>query len=102
MNEQGGLTGMEKLKWQRANMLYDTLDNSKLFQCHAEKGSRSGMNVTFRTGSEELDAKLCPGGHRRRLRQPEGPPEGGRHARLHLQRHARRRRGEAVRLHQGL
>ena len=58
INEQGGLTGMEKLKWQRANMLYDTLDNSKLFQCHAEKGSRSGMNVTFRTGSEELDAKF--------------------------------------------
>ncbi len=58
INEQRGLTGMEKLKWQRANMLYDTLDNSKLFQCHAEKGSRSGMNVTFRTGSEELDAKF--------------------------------------------
>ena len=30
-------------------MLYDTLDNSPLFRCHAEKGSRSGMNVTFRT-----------------------------------------------------
>ena len=58
VNEQGGLEGMEKLKWQRANMLYDTLDNSRLFQCHAEKGSRSGMNVTFRTGNEELDAKF--------------------------------------------
>ena len=58
INEQGGLEGMEKLKWQRANMLYDTLDNSKLFHCHAEKGSRSGMNVTFRTGNEELDAKF--------------------------------------------
>ncbi len=58
INEQGGLEGMEKLKWQRANMLYDTLDNSRLFHCHAEKGSRSGMNVTFRTGSEELDAKF--------------------------------------------
>ena len=39
-------------------MLYDALDNSKLFKCHAEKGSRSGMNVTFRTGNEELDAKF--------------------------------------------
>ncbi len=56
--EQGGLAGMEKLKWQRANQLYDTLDNSRLFHCHAEKGSRSGMNVTFRTGNEELDAKF--------------------------------------------
>ena len=58
VNENGGLEGMEKLKWQRANMLYDTLDSTRLFQCHAEKGSRSGMNVTFRTGSEELDAKF--------------------------------------------
>ena len=58
VEENSGLAGMEKLKWQRANMLYDTLDNSKLFRCHGEKGSRSGMNVTFRTGSEELDAKF--------------------------------------------
>ena len=58
VEENGGLAGMEKLKWQRANMLYDTLDNSKLFRCHGEKGSRSGMNVTFRTGSEELDSKF--------------------------------------------
>ena len=56
--EQGGLAGMEKLKWQRANLLYDTLDNSRLFRCHAEKGSRSSMNVTFRTGNEDLDAKF--------------------------------------------
>ena len=39
-------------------MLYDTLDSSKLFRCHAQKGSRSGMNVTFRTGDAELDAKF--------------------------------------------
>ena len=58
VEENGGLAGMEKLKWQRANMLYDTLDNSKLFRCHGAKGSRSGMNVTVRTGSEELDAKF--------------------------------------------
>ena len=58
VEEQGGLTAMERLKWQRANMLYDTLDHSRLFRCHAEKGSRSGMNVTFRTGDETLDAKF--------------------------------------------
>ena len=58
VNENGGLEGMEKLKWQRANMLYDTLDSTRLFQCHAEKGSRSGMNVTFRTATPELDAKF--------------------------------------------
>ena len=56
--ENGGVAGMEKLKWQRANMLYDTLESSRLFRLHADKGSRSGMNVTFRTGDEDLDAKF--------------------------------------------
>ncbi len=58
IDEQGGLEGMEKLRTLRSEMLYDVLDCSRLFRCHAEKGSRSGMNVTFRTGSEELDAKF--------------------------------------------
>ena len=58
VEEQGGVEGMEKLKKLRSSMLYDTIDNSRLFRCHAEPGSRSGMNVTFRTGSEELDAKF--------------------------------------------
>ncbi len=56
--EQGGVEGMEKLKKLRSGMLYDTLDNSRLFHCHAEKEFRSGMNVTFRTGSDEMDAKF--------------------------------------------
>ena len=56
--EQGGAEGMEKLRDLRSGMLYDTLDASSMFHCHAEKGSRSGMNVTFRTGSDELDAKF--------------------------------------------
>jgi phosphoserine aminotransferase len=54
----GGVEGMEKIKGQKAGMLYDCLDNSRLFTCAAEKGSRSDMNVTFRTGNEELDAKF--------------------------------------------
>ena len=58
VEEQGGVEGMEKLKKLRSSMLYDTIDNSRLFHCHAEPGSRSGMNVTFRTGNEELDAKF--------------------------------------------
>ena len=56
--ENGGPEGMERLKWQRANLLYEVLDSSRLFTCHADKGSRSGMNVTFRTGDEALDAKF--------------------------------------------
>ena len=56
--ENGGPEGMKKLRDLRSGMLYDTLENARLFQLHADKGSRSGMNVTFRTGDEELDARF--------------------------------------------
>ena len=56
--ENGGVEGMQKLRELRSGMLYDVLDHSKLFHCHAQPGSRSGMNVTFRTGNEELDTKF--------------------------------------------
>ena len=55
---QGGVAGMEKIKHQKAQMLYDAIDASRLFTCATEAGSRSDMNVTFRTPSEELDAKF--------------------------------------------
>ena len=54
----GGVEGMEKIKGGKAAMLYDCIDSSRLFTCAAEKGSRSDMNVTFRSASEELDAKF--------------------------------------------
>ena len=58
LEDQGGIPGMEKIKRSKAQLLYDTLDGSKLFSCAAQPGSRSDMNVTFRTGNEELDAKF--------------------------------------------
>ena len=55
---QGGVEGMEAIKHRKAQILYDVIDSSKHFTCAAEKGSRSDMNVTFRSDSEELDAKF--------------------------------------------
>ena len=55
VESQGGVEGMERIKHGKAQMLYDVLDDSKL---HADRDSRSGMNVTFRTGDEALDAKF--------------------------------------------
>ena len=49
---------MEAIKHGKAQMLYDVIDSSKLFTCAVEPGSRSDMNVTFRSASEELDAKF--------------------------------------------
>ena len=59
LESQGGIPGMEKIKTAKARLLYDTLDASRRFTCPAQAGSRSDMNVVFRTQSEELDAKFC-------------------------------------------
>ena len=58
LDSKGGVEGMEKIKHAKAQLLYNVLDDSKLFTCPAEKGSRSDMNVTFRSASAELDAKF--------------------------------------------
>ena len=58
LESQGGVEGMEKIKHGKAKFLYDVLDDSRLFTCAAQPGSRSDMNVTFRSVSEELDAKF--------------------------------------------
>ena len=58
LDKQGGVEGMEKIKSEKAQILYDMLDDSKMFIGHADKAARSDMNITFRTKSEELDAKF--------------------------------------------
>ena len=55
---QGGLEAMKAYNEKKAKVLYDFLDNSKLFKGTVEKKDRSLMNVPFVTGSEELDAKF--------------------------------------------
>ncbi len=58
VESQGGVPAIEKIKGNKASMLYNTLDASSMFNCPTEKGSRSDMNVVFRTGNDELDAKF--------------------------------------------
>lgn len=69
---QGGVKAMEELRNERAGMIYDFLDNSRLFRAHAQAGSRSGMNVSFRTGSNELDAEFVKGAADRGLLNLKG------------------------------
>ncbi len=58
IKKMGGLSAMKERNEEKAKILYDFLDESKLFQGTVEKESRSLMNVPFVTGSEELDAKF--------------------------------------------
>lgn len=54
----GGVEEMKKRNGKKAKLLYDYLDSSKLFIAGARPDSRSMMNVIFRTGNDELDAKF--------------------------------------------
>ena len=54
----GGLNAMKERNLKKAAVLYDVLDQSRLFKAVADPEDRSMMNVTFRTGNEELDAKF--------------------------------------------
>ena len=54
----GGLEKMKEINEKKAKILYDYLDESKLFKGTVRKEDRSLMNVPFVTGSEELDARF--------------------------------------------
>lgn len=57
IKDQGGVTGIEKLNRDKAALIYDAIDQSGgFYQGHAEKGSRSLMNVTFRIANNELES----------------------------------------------
>jgi phosphoserine aminotransferase len=54
----GGLAGMAERNAAKAAVLYEFLDQSDLFRSSVDAGSRSLMNVCFRTPSEELDTRF--------------------------------------------
>ena len=56
LKENGGVKAMEAVNREKAALLYDFLDNSKLFKPTAQPKYRSRMNVTFVTGDADKDA----------------------------------------------
>ena len=56
IKQQGGVAAIEKVNIEKAKMLYDFLDESKLFKGTAQAQYRSRMNVTFVTGDADKDA----------------------------------------------
>ncbi len=56
IEEKGGLEGVERLNEQKANLIYDAIDNSNgFYKGAAHTDSRSHMNITFRLETEELE-----------------------------------------------
>ncbi len=58
VERQGGIEEMEKINIQKANLIYDIIDNYGIFSGVARKDSRSIMNLTMRLPSDELTAKF--------------------------------------------
>ena len=58
IKEMGGLEAMKEHNEKKAKILYDFLDESKMFKGTVVKEDRSLMNVPFVTGDPELDAKF--------------------------------------------
>ena len=56
LKTRGGLEAMKEYNEKKAKLLYDFLDNSRMFKGTVEKKDRSLMNVPFVTGDADLDA----------------------------------------------
>ncbi|NLG18957.1 MAG: 3-phosphoserine/phosphohydroxythreonine transaminase [Fibrobacter sp.] len=56
--KMGGVAEMEKINREKAAILYDYLDNSRLFKGTVEKPYRSLMNIPFVASSEQLNEEF--------------------------------------------
>ena len=56
LEENGGLAGSIERNRAKSSLLYEELDNSEMWIPHAEKSSRSVMNVTWRCANEDLES----------------------------------------------
>jgi phosphoserine aminotransferase len=99
LKKQGGIAAMEQRNIAKAQLLYDFLDSSSLFENRVAKDCRSRMNVPFFLRDESRNDAFPGRRQSRQLAAAQGPQICGRHARQHLQRHAPRRRAGAGDLH---
>ncbi len=58
LKKLGGLEEIQKHNIEKARVLYEFLDQSKMFKATVEEKDRSLMNVPFITGDKDLDAKF--------------------------------------------
>lgn len=58
LKKQGGVAAIEKINKAKAQLLYDAIDSGNYYRGHAEKDSRSLMNISFNLPTPELEAKF--------------------------------------------
>jgi phosphoserine aminotransferase len=59
LKKKGGLAAIEKVNTRKADKLYAEIDRTGFYRGHADKDSRSRMNITFRLPSEDLEKKFA-------------------------------------------
>ncbi|MEX2662368.1 MAG: 3-phosphoserine/phosphohydroxythreonine transaminase [Vicinamibacterales bacterium] len=57
--KQGGLAAIEQVNARKADTLYAEIDRTGFYRAHAQPGSRSRMNVTFRLPGEDLEKRFA-------------------------------------------
>jgi phosphoserine aminotransferase len=72
LKQLGGLAAMEKTNQEKAGLLYDFLDRSKLFHNPVAKEDRSRMNVPFTLKDAKLDEEFLKGAVKRGMVQLKG------------------------------
>jgi len=58
LKKQGGVAAMEAINVEKAGLLYDCIDSTDYYRGHAEKASRSLMNIAFNLPTPELEVKF--------------------------------------------
>jgi len=72
LKRQGGMAAMEARNIAKAELLYQAIDNSQLYQNKVASDCRSRMNVPFFLRDESLNAAFLAGAQTHRLLQLKG------------------------------
>lgn len=67
LKEIGGVKAIQKINEEKAELLYDFIDNSSFYANSVEKPFRSLMNVPFVSPTEELDKRFVEGAAKKGL-----------------------------------
>lgn len=68
LKDLGGLAAIQAYNQHKASLLYQVIDQSAgFYRGHAQPGSRSQMNITFRLPDEELEQRFLQEAERNNL-----------------------------------
>jgi len=72
LKRQGGIPSMEQRSLAKANLLYEAIDQSQLYENRVDKNCRSRMNVPFYLRDESRNDDFLAGARARGLLQLKG------------------------------